>query len=150
MLVIIGSRGGKLYGINCEKHSIIEVWNSSEEAEDSDISPCIKRLVWYALQTPTDEPCLFILLGNDGEAGLTLKSVIVGLAPIGDHGERVYLWLRQLIGAFDFQGRCSRCLIWYQYLAKRCWDSGWSVLSLMTVRHQQSPAPSNQFQACCC
>jgi hypothetical protein len=160
-LLRLGSRSGKLYAINCEKHSIADLWNSSEEADradstcDESICPAIKRLVWYPLQVycvcirirgskralntinmesglsictdccgtlcaeyasivlcvvcvaryfsddicsvvtsvgcvyrqvPTDEPCLFVLLGTGGEEGLRLKSVIVGLAPIGDHG----------------------------------------------------------------
>jgi hypothetical protein len=69
-LLRLGSRSGKLYAINCEKHSIADLWNSSDEADradstcDESICPAIKRLVWYPLQVY----CVCIRInGSDGE-----------------------------------------------------------------------------------
>lgn len=48
---------------------------------------CIKKLVWMAPQPPSVDGCLFALLGCPGADNDSLKSVVVGLSPVGSHGE---------------------------------------------------------------
>jgi len=47
----------------------------------------IKKLVWMAPQPPSVDGCLFALLGCPGTDNDSLKSVVVGLSPVGSHGE---------------------------------------------------------------
>eukprot|EP01038_Epipyxis_sp_PR26KG_P005985 gene5985-8242_t len=102
-ILYAGTKNGELYQALLDKSSCNEIWNSTNERNDSgriddedgedDINtsssamPEIKRIKWLAPQPPSQEGCLFIQLVNNGPDNDELNNVIIGLSPLGLHGE---------------------------------------------------------------
>lgn len=83
-----------LLSFSLDKPHFASPWNASTERVDPDDEDditeeavTIKKLVWMAPQPPSVDGCLFALLGCPGSDTDSLKSVVVGLSPVGSHGE---------------------------------------------------------------
>lgn len=89
-----GTKDGQLLSFSLDKPHFSSPWNATgervdedEEVDGADEPVNIQKLIWMAPQPPSVDGCLFALLGCPGVDNETLKSVVVGLSPVGSHGE---------------------------------------------------------------
>ena len=89
----IGTRKGDIHLIIFDKLVMNLIFNSASEllcdVDEDDEPIAIRRLDWLPPQTSTGGPgCLFALLTNI--KNVTLKSIIIGLSPIGRGGKLTF------------------------------------------------------------
>ena len=91
---VAGAKDGTLLTMGIDKvhpsspwTATVELASEDDEVDGVDDEPVsIIKLIWMAPQPPSVEGCLFALLGCPGSDNDSLKSVVVGLSPMGTHG----------------------------------------------------------------